>query len=112
MYVKTIRYSIGETTTVFLQEPTGVEKQQYGYKKLKAVWNCTVKIRENFWAGILLTWEEGRSYMMKNIGGPEMPVHRNWRNASLYMYLITRKSPYGWKICAGERNATTGVTWK
>lgn len=69
MYVKTIRYSIGETTTVFLQEPTGVEKQQYGYKKLKAVWNCTVKIRENFWAGILLTWEEGRSYMMKTSEG-------------------------------------------
>lgn len=59
-----------------------------------------------------LNMGRGKIIYDENIGGPEMPVHRNWRNASLYMYLITRKSPYGWKICAGERNATTGVTWK
>ena len=53
-----------------------------------------------------------RMLTMKTTGEPEIPVHRNWRSVSLYMYLITRKSPYGWKICVGERNATIGVTWK
>ena len=51
-------------------------KTQSGCKKLKGVWNCTAKIRESSWADILLTWEEGSSYMMKTTGEPEIPVHR------------------------------------
>ena len=90
---------------------TGVEKQQYGYKKLKAVWNCTVKIRENFWAGILLTWEEGRSYMMKTSEARNAGTQKLAERILIYVS-YNKEVAYGWKICAGERNATTGVTWK